>query len=78
MPQSARLSAGGGGQCPNAFVSNFVGASLSGGIRAPKQRYFVQGTGYPKGLGAGKYPSLQEPMCNVAIRITSTLALIKC
>ena len=50
----------------------------SGGIRAPKQRYFVQGTGYPKGLGAGKYPSLQEPMCNVAIRITSTLALIKC
>ena len=34
VPQSARLSAGGGmqslfGQCPNAFVINFNGASLS-------------------------------------------------
>ena len=34
VPQSARLSAGGGGQklfgqCPNAFVSNFNGASLT-------------------------------------------------
>ena len=53
VPQSARLSAGRGvqslfGQCPNAFVSNFVGASLIHNSQLIWQRFgrFRSGRGY--------------------------------